>query len=112
MLDRVPLRATRWVMAHRHRQSEPIANSDLQSLFPGADLTTVAAASVTQQQEVVNSGEAHLAFSSSPGGDRRANERGRVARGANAVRDGSAEYIVRVVMHVDRHWLASQAWLA
>src|SRR5215207_2747199 len=52
MLDRVPLRTPRRVVADGHRQAEAIADADLQALLPGAGLIAVAAASVGQQQQV------------------------------------------------------------
>jgi hypothetical protein len=47
MLDRVPLRESRWVMAHGDGQAEAIAELDLQSFLPGSSLAAIAAASVS-----------------------------------------------------------------
>ena len=62
MLDRVPLRAARWIVAHGHRQAEAIADLDLQPFLPGTDLTAVAATCVGQQQQVVGRRDRRLAL--------------------------------------------------
>src|SRR5215471_17325867 len=113
MLNRIPLRASCRVMTHGHGQGEAIADLDLQSLLPGSSLTTIAATRVGQQQKMIRSCEPVFAFSLPPSRNGVGGERWRVARGANpdesaivrdvihAVRDGTAERVVRVVMHVD-----------
>src|SRR5712691_7449386 len=113
MLDRVPFRAARRIMTHGHGQAGAIADLNLESFLPGSNSTAIAAASVGQQQQVIGSWEAHLAFDMPPGGDGIDGERRRVAGGADtdeatiachvvhAVRNGSTERIVWVVMHVD-----------
>jgi hypothetical protein len=52
MLNRVPLRAARRVMADRHRQAEPVTQLALQLLFPQARVTAIAAACIGQDQQL------------------------------------------------------------
>ena len=66
MLDRVPFRASRWVMAHGHCQPKAIAELDLQAFLPGSSLAAIAAASVGQQQKVVRSREPRFPFGLPP----------------------------------------------
>ena len=114
MLDRIPLRASRGIVAYRHSYAETIADLYLQAFFPGADATPIAATRVSQHQEMIGAErEARSAFRLPPRGDGIGRERRRISRGANideaavvrdvvyAVRHRASEGVVRIVMHVD-----------
>ena len=106
-------------MTDGHGQAEAIADLNLESFLPGSSLIAIAAASVGQQQKVIGSWEAHLAFGPPPGADGIDGEGRCVARRADAdestiarqvidaIRHGAAERIVRIVMHVYGGWFAS-----
>src|SRR5207237_6484006 len=52
VLDGIPLGAPSWIVAHRHGQSETIANFHLEALFPSTDTAAITATGVCQHQEV------------------------------------------------------------
>src|ERR1700737_235184 len=100
MLDRVPLRASSGIVAHRHSDAETIADLYLQAFFPGADAAPIAATRVSQHQEMIGAErEPRSAFGLPPCGDRIGRERRRISRDANI--DEAA--VVRDVVHAVWH---------
>jgi hypothetical protein len=58
MLNRIPLRAAGRIVAHHHRQAQPVTDLCLQLMFPLPRATAIAAASIGQNEELVSLGKA------------------------------------------------------
>jgi hypothetical protein len=67
-------------MTDGNRQAKSIADLDLQTLLPDASLMPIAAAGVSQQQEMVGAEVGRLTFGLPPVGDRVDGERRCVTR--------------------------------
>jgi hypothetical protein len=52
MLNRVPLRAAGWIVAHGHAQAQAVAELALELCFPQAEPTSITAPSVRHDQEL------------------------------------------------------------
>lgn len=91
------VRASCWIVAHRHGQPETIADLDLQSLFPGSNVTAIAPTGVSQHQKLVGSAKPRPAVALPLGGDGIDGERGRVARRTNADKPAVVGHVIDAI---------------
>src|SRR5438270_692497 len=70
MLDRVPLRAARRIVADGHGQSVPVAELVLELPFPDPRAGTIAAPAIGQDQQVARLGERGLPLVEPPADER------------------------------------------